>query len=217
MADYAALHAPHAELLRAALERATPRGATLALDLGCGPGAKTGWLAACAAPNALVVGADIDRVALRIAGTGAWLAADAHALPLRSASIELVWCVATLSLFDDQRRALAEVCRVLQPGGTFVVAVATERWVRLRVCPPGTTLPTTSQLPADDLGAELGDALVAAGLEASTLAAYLLDPPGLALAAAAMPLLDHEHESALDEEPEMRSVLLVATGRTPAQ
>lgn len=213
-AFYAALHEPHEVLLRAALEAASPRGAGVAVDLACGEGAKTPWLAALCAPGALVVAVDVDRGALR-AARGPRLAGDAHTLPLRDASCDLIWCVAALGLFADAARALAEARRALLPGGALVLAVAGERWVRLRSAPPSVV--GTASLgvppPADGLGDELRDTLTAAGLAVGPLAAYLLDPPGLAPLAAALPLADLA--DALPDEPEPRPVLLVASGSVP--
>lgn len=211
MVDHAALHEPHAGLLRAALATASPRGAAAAVDLGCGAGAKTAWLAALCAPGALVVGVDLEREALRAAPAGVWAAGDAHALPLRAASCDLIWCVAALGLFADPARALAEARRALRPGGTLVLAVAGERWVRLREA--ASPAPLVAAPPADGLGDELRDALEAAGLRAGRPAAYLLDPPGLAPLAAALPLA--ERDGASPGEPEPRPVLLVAAGRVP--
>lgn len=204
------LHAPHAELLRSALVAASPRGARAALDLGCGAGAKTPWLADCAAPGALVVGLELDHMALRAAPPGQWLAGDAHTLPLRDASFDIIWCVAALGLFRAPGRALAEMRRALCPGGALVVAVAGERWVRLReVRDPTIARPL---VPADGLGDELQEPLARAGLEPLALGAYLLDPPGLPLRAAALPLAELG-DGVEPGEPEPRTLLLVATAR----
>lgn len=195
--DYEALHAPHAALLRAALGAASPPGASPALDLGCGAGAKTGWLAAQAAPGATVLGLDCDRAGLQLAQTAlpaaSWLAADAHALPLRSGSLALIWCVAALSLFHTPVQALSEARRVLRPQGTLVVALAGERWVRPRrglekLARSLGSIPPLA--PADGLGDELRDLLVETGFATAAVSAYLLDPPGLDLCAAWSPLAD---------------------------
>jgi SAM-dependent methyltransferase len=242
MPDHAALHEPHAALLRAALQAASPPGAQVALDLACGAGAKTPWLAACAAPGALLIGLDLDREALRAAPRGSRVAADAHALPVRPASLDLIWCVAALGLFaapgsqDGAKplRALAEARRALRPGGALIVATATERWARPRRWPPALAAilaATPPPPPADDLGADLRELLEAAGLRDVRLAAYLLDPPGLAPVAALLPLLGWETlrplaearlgpaelaacaaSAAEEPEPEALPVLLVAAG-----
>ncbi|MFQ3662507.1 MAG: class I SAM-dependent methyltransferase [Chloroflexaceae bacterium] len=235
--DLEALREPHTALLRAVLESASPNGVDAALDLACGPGSTTAWLAARCRPGAQVVALDHDRVALWAARTAAPAArpvcADAHYLPLRGATMDLVWCVAALGLFTDPTGALAEARRVLRPGGLLVAVGATQRWVRPRYWP--VTLQSTLSLPplppADDLGADLRAALSLAGLREVILRAYLLDPPGLDPLAAMLPLLswaalaplattlspqDRAACAALAEaepEPEPLPVLLVATGR----
>jgi SAM-dependent methyltransferase len=207
MANCAELHAPHLALLRSALLAASPRGARVALDLGCGAGAKTPWLAACAAPGALVLGLDRDLAALRAAPPSAWLAGDAHALPLRDDACDLIWCVAVLGLLAEPAAALAELRRVLRPGGTLVLAVAGERWVRLRErrAPVGDSL----LVPADGLGDELREPLARAGLTCAAVRAFLLDPPGLEPHLAALPLADGG-DAAAPGDPEPRAVLLIA-------
>ena len=214
--DYTALHAPHLALLRAALEAARPSGARVAVDLACGTGGKTAWLTTMCAPGAVVVGLDCDLSALRQAHAealgGVWLAADAHALPLRSGTVDLLWCVAALSRFADQARALAEVWRALAPGGTLVVATATERWVRLRRWAAHHTA-TVAPL-ADDLGADLRATLMAVGPGEVALTAYLLDPPGLTPLAARLPLTDFAPAPPLAiGEPEPLPVLLIGVLR----
>lgn len=205
--------------MRAVLAAASPPGARVALDLACGAGGKTPWLTMACAPGALVLGVDRDLptivVARGAAPGGAWVAGDALALPLRPGAVGLIWCVAALGLFADQGRALREAVTTLAPGGALVVAGAGERWVRRRMWPRGVAAPADQPPPpADGLGAELGEALVAAGLGAVTLAAYLLDPPGLGPEAALLPLADLVPVAPLEVgEPEPLPVLLVATGR----
>lgn len=205
------LAAVHTELLRAALAVATPFAAQVVLDLASGAGLRTPWLAEVALPGALLLSVDYDRASLTQSAGDHRLVADAHNLPLRSASVDLVWCVAALSLFTLPRRALAEVHRVLRPGGALVITVAGERWVRRRSWAPQASLPL-SPPPADDLGAELLLDLHAAGFQHAHLAAYLLDPPGLDLYTARLPLADLGIllPLALDE-PEVAPILLVAT------
>jgi|YNPBryunderm2012_1023409.scaffolds.fasta_scaffold39883_1 SAM-dependent methyltransferase len=235
--DLEALREPHTALLRAALELASPAGAGVALDLACGPGGTTAWLASRRRPGGLIIGLDRDAAALHAARTTAPAAslvrADAHRLPLRAATVDLVWCVAALGLFADPAAALAEVRRLLRPGGVLVVASATQRWVRPRHWPMALrNLSSDLSLPpADDLGADLGAALSLAGLREVNLRAYLLDPPGLDPIAAMLPLLSWSALAPLvvglgpaeqaacatiaaeEPEPEPLPVLLVATGR----
>ena len=126
------LAAAHTELLRAALAVATPFAAQIVLDLASGMGLRTPWLVEASLPGALLLSLDYDRTSLTQSAGVHRLVADAHYLPLRSASVDLVWCVAALSLFTLPRRALSEIHRVLRTGGALVVTVAGERWVRRR-------------------------------------------------------------------------------------
>lgn len=219
MCDPHGLQADHLELIHGALAAASPRGARMALDLACGAGAKTTWLAERCAPGAVVLGIDLDRAALGAARAsspaGVWVVADALSLPLRPGSVELVWCVAALGLFADQRRALAEMTMALAPGGALVVATAGERWVRPRRWPSGVAEALRgAPRPADDLGAELREALAGAGLIDLALVAYLLDPPGLAPLDATLPLAELESVAPSEiGEPEVLPVLLVGVGR----
>ena len=192
------LHAPYAELLRAALDRASPVGAGVAVDIGCGPGLKAGWLADHVAPGGLLLGVDSDRAAIATAASvrpGGWLVANARDLPMRAGCAEIGWCVAALELFESPQLALCEARRVLCSGGTLVVAVATQLWVRRRDWPEeiyAAWVERGSPPPADGLGDDLADALVAAGFGEVTLRAYLLDPPDVSLGRAALPLVAWE-------------------------
>lgn len=222
MSDRYTLDEAHRALLAAALAAASPRGARVALDLACGAGGKTPWLAGCCAPGALVLGLDADRGALALARAGdparPWLAGDALRLPVRPRSLDLIWCVAALGLFADQAMALREAAAALAPGGTMVVATAGERWVRPRRWTPGAAaVPgAAAPLPADGLGDELREGLERAGLAGAGLAAYLLEPPGLAPREALLPLAELAGVTPQDiGEPEVLPVLLVATGRAP--
>lgn len=237
--DFEALREPHTALLRAALELASPSCAAVALDLACGRGTTTDWLAAQSSPDVLVIGFDQDGAALQVARlahpAAEFVQADAHHLPLRSASADLIWCVAALGLFADAGDALAEACRVLRPGGALVLAVATQRWVRLRHWPAAVAAALVGPPPAppaDELGADLEALLHAAGLQTVALNAYLLAPAGLTPHAALLPLLawpalapllpnlDPATQAAClaiaaaEPEPEPLPVLLVAAARS---
>jgi SAM-dependent methyltransferase len=101
-------------------------GARSVLDVGCGSGHFTAWLAQ---RGLRPIG--LDRAPTMLAALGRRhpalrvLLADAHALPLRDAAVDVVVFVATLEFLDDPRRALAEAVRVARRG---VVAVALSRW-----------------------------------------------------------------------------------------
>lgn len=198
----AELHGPYDNLLRAALLAASPPLPGPALDLAGGAGLKRGWLATTLGPPSLTIGLDADRAAAA-GGPRPSLCADAHALPLAAACLGRCWCVAALALFADQPAALAEARRVLRPGGDMVLAVAGQRWARLRAWPAelvalcateaqknlSPTLPWPWLMaPADGLGDELAILLAQAGFVDITLSAYLLDAPEGDLLAAGLPL-----------------------------
>lgn len=99
-------------LLRSLLD---PRAGETLLDVGCG----TGWFTRRFAAEAAgaVVGVDIDLAKLRFAnrhsppGIG-YLAADAHRLPFRDGSFDVVVSVAALCFMQDETQVLAEMLRV---------------------------------------------------------------------------------------------------------
>jgi SAM-dependent methyltransferase len=118
---------------------------TRVLDVGCGSGRHTA--AAYRLPGARVVGVDVvcaDLIAARkrlqlhdrlnIHGGGRWdlCAADGLRLPFADGRFDLVVCAEVLEHVLADGRALAEVRRVLRPGGDLVVSVP--RWGPERLC-----------------------------------------------------------------------------------
>lgn len=92
------------------------------LDLGCGPGNLLDYLV----PHGDTFGSDFSQDALNFcAGRGfhRLFRADFHSLPLRDACFDLITCIDVLEHLSDDRRAIAELVRVLRPGGTLVVSV----------------------------------------------------------------------------------------------
>lgn len=215
------LHQPYLACIRHALLAATPAGARVAIDVGCGDGSKTLWLRERCAPDALLIGIDRDAAALRAAPALAAIAGDAEALPLRDSCVDLIWCVAALQLFTDRQRALRELWRVLRPGGTLLIATAGEYWVRLRRHPPALLAalpPVLPFAPADGLADEWTLLLAGAGFVAPQAQSYLLDGAEPAQAAlidsadlaayAGLPLV-----ASAVAEPDPRPVLFVVSGR----
>jgi SAM-dependent methyltransferase len=101
------------------------------LEIGFGQGFNLGWLAK-RHPGTRFVGVDLTaaHVALareRIAREGLanveLLEADLHHLPLPDASVDEVFAIEAFCHAIDLPRALAEVARVLRPGGRFVLTV----------------------------------------------------------------------------------------------
>jgi SAM-dependent methyltransferase len=101
------------------------------LDLGCGHGF---WMHYMAARGMRAVGLEpeVDRVA-NAAGDGPVMAGDGARLPLRDASVGLVWCIHVLHHLADPIRVLAEIRRVLRPGGHLVLAETVEDHPVIRV------------------------------------------------------------------------------------
>src|SRR6188768_1439950 len=96
--------------------------AGLLLDVGCGSGQTMQWFAA-SHPAWRVVGLDVATeglVAARALGSTTVLEGSALDLPVPSGSVDLVVTLDVLQhlpLQGGDRRALAEMARVLKPGG----------------------------------------------------------------------------------------------------
>jgi len=99
--------------LFAGLAAAGAHGGDL-LDLGCGPRDQA---EIAAAAGFRYLGADLDNPA-------ADLLADAHALPFADGSFDVVFAYAVLEHLHDPFVAVAEVRRLLRPGGWFVGTVS---------------------------------------------------------------------------------------------
>jgi 2-polyprenyl-3-methyl-5-hydroxy-6-metoxy-1,4-benzoquinol methylase len=98
------------------------RGATV-LDVGCGAGIGCEILADAGAR--LVVGADLRlcRAAPRVRQDEvAFLTASETALPFRDGAFEVVTSFETLQHVDEDRRLVAELRRVLAPGGSLLLS-----------------------------------------------------------------------------------------------
>jgi len=101
------------------------------LDLGCGGGLDTLLAARAVGPRGRAIGIDMteDMVALarRNAATGGFANVTFHhapieALPIESDSVDCVISNCVLNLVEDKDAALAEVFRVLKPGGRLAVS-----------------------------------------------------------------------------------------------
>lgn len=93
------------------------------IDIGCGPGTA---VRRAARLGARATGIDPAGVMLRVArrlgdGDGiTYLEGAAESLPLPDASATVVWSIASIHHWSDIDAAIAEVRRVLEPGGRFV-------------------------------------------------------------------------------------------------
>lgn len=96
------------------------------LDLGCGPGVDLAGLAVPVAPTGLAVG--LDR-ALAMAGAArttapaaALVVGDGQALPFASSAFAGAWARAVLIHTPSPAAAVAELARVVRPGGHVVLS-----------------------------------------------------------------------------------------------
>ncbi len=110
-----------ARVVAAPLARMLPRDGP-ALEVGIG----TGIVAAALAERGIdVVGIDLSPAMLRHAqrrAPGRVARADALHLPIRTGSVAAAYLVHVVHLVTDMERVLAEVVRVLRPGGVIVVS-----------------------------------------------------------------------------------------------
>jgi malonyl-CoA O-methyltransferase len=117
----------HARLMPA-LDGIQPRRA---IDLGCGTAQLTSDLGS-RFPEALVAGVDLSpnmlRAARRRLGRAAppLVNANVYALPFAGGSIDLVTSTISYHWYLEYRRALAEIHRVMRPGGHFLLATITD-------------------------------------------------------------------------------------------
>jgi ubiquinone/menaquinone biosynthesis C-methylase UbiE len=97
------------------------------LDVACGTGVLACEAAKLVAPGGTVAGLDRNEgmlvVARRKAPAIDWHLGRAEALPFEDRSFDAVISQFGLMFFEDRRKALAEMWRVLRPGGVLAVAV----------------------------------------------------------------------------------------------
>ncbi|WP_285565535.1 methyltransferase domain-containing protein [Streptomyces sp. RTGN2] len=97
------------------------------LDAGCGTGRAMPALRAAVGPRGTVLGADLTAAMLESAaragrgGSGLLLQADAARLPLRSRSLDAVFAAGLISHLSRPGPDLAELARVVRPGGALAL------------------------------------------------------------------------------------------------
>jgi SAM-dependent methyltransferase len=102
------------------------------LEIGCGAGTDLAYLGR---RFDTVVGIDLTETGARLAGgalvhwdvDGSTILGDGEALPFKDASFDLVYSFGVLHHTDHPDRALAEIHRVLRPGGRVIVGLY-HRW-----------------------------------------------------------------------------------------
>jgi SAM-dependent methyltransferase len=97
------------------------------LDIGCGTGVVARAAARRVGAKGRVVGLDLNprmlAVARRVAPEIEWREGAAGEVPFEAGAFDVVTSQCALMFFPDQPRALAEMWRVLAPGGRLAVAV----------------------------------------------------------------------------------------------
>jgi len=122
--EHAVLQREVGERLRERLDGYTEFSPQRIVDVGCGPGVALAPLAQ-RFPDAEIVALDLALPMLQLACMDApesarFVCADAQALPLAGASVDLVHSSLCLQWCDDPGLALAEFARVLRPGGVLL-------------------------------------------------------------------------------------------------
>jgi ubiquinone/menaquinone biosynthesis C-methylase UbiE len=140
------------------------------VDVGCGTGNLLPFLAASGARVEGYTGVDLSPGMLRVALDKArdadvrarFVAADAETLPLRDASFDTAVSASALHYWDDPDAGLAQIRRVLRPGGRLLLV----DWLRdplpMRLLNAWMRI-TRVRYRRMYSRAELGDALAAAG------------------------------------------------------
>lgn len=97
------------------------------LDAGCGTGRAMPALRAAVGPGGTVLGADLTAAMLESAaraghgGGGLLIQADAARLPLRSGVLDAVFAAGLISHLSRPGPGLAELARVVRPGGRLAL------------------------------------------------------------------------------------------------
>ena len=107
-----------------------PIGATV-VDVGCGAGTNLLLAARQAGPTGRAIGIDMTEAMRRRARQGAAMSGLAHVevrdgdathLPVEDQSVDVVISNGVLNLVPEKARAVAEIARVLKPGGRVQIA-----------------------------------------------------------------------------------------------
>jgi len=148
---------PWARLL---LDNLDPGSGQTVLDIACGPGTVTRLAAQRVGPAGSVTGCDLSPAMLELARSKIladgsapieYLECPADAIAVPDKVFDVVTCQQGLQFFPDRGAALAEMLRVLRPGGKVGIAV----WCSIDECPPFLALANALE---QVLGAEIADA-----------------------------------------------------------
>ena len=98
------------------------------LEIGCGAGGLLKELS----QTSVAYGMDVETESMKYCrkrGLERLCLGDAAALPYRSEQFDAVVCVDVLEHLDDDRAALADIYRVLKPGGRLLATVPAFQWL----------------------------------------------------------------------------------------
>ncbi|MFD0407964.1 methyltransferase domain-containing protein [Kitasatospora sp. NPDC127116] len=165
-----------------------------ALDVGAGTGSETQVLAAAAAPGAgatdratgTAIGLEpnpglravAEQRAAEAGSAARFLDGDALDLPLPDGELDVVWCERVLQHLPDPAKAVAEMARVLRPGGR--IALLDTDWATFVLHPaapeirPALAAVAEGTAATPDAGRRLAGLLVEAGLAVDHLGADVL-------------------------------------------
>ena len=118
---------PYAQDLAAGVARLKPKKI---LEIAAGTGVLTRAMAADLGPEVEIIATDLNQpmldtaAGLQTAGNNVtFQQADAQSLPFEDQSFDVVVCQFGAMFFPDKPLAYREACRVLRPGGTYLIAV----------------------------------------------------------------------------------------------
>ncbi|MBX6315754.1 MAG: class I SAM-dependent methyltransferase, partial [Isosphaeraceae bacterium] len=124
----AAYHAAFAPELRRMIGALPLKRGDRVLDVACGDGAYTPWLAERVQPDGLVVALDISPAYLAVARRkpapskrAGYIAAALERLPFAEGTFDFAWCAQSLFSLPEPVAALQQMARVVRPGGFVAV------------------------------------------------------------------------------------------------
>jgi len=186
------------------------------LDVGCGTGYGTAAMAAAGAAHCTGVDVDADAVAQAGKRFGAanvaFARGDATSLPFEDASFDLVTCFEVIEHVGEQRAVIAELARVLRPGGMMLISSPNrDRY------PPGNPFHVRELTPGE-LKALLTESFSHVRLlrQHNWIASAILDDDGFEADGAAAPLAADVRKLAA-REPGTELYTLAVCGPAPVE
>jgi ubiquinone/menaquinone biosynthesis C-methylase UbiE len=122
-----------------AVNIASPKPGEQVLDVCCGTGVAVRLALPRVAPGGRVTGLDIDPAMIEVARslahgsdgvTSDWYCTSAQKMPFDNGTFDLVFCLQGLQFLPDCTAGLAEMRRVMKPGGRLVAIV----WDAIELC-----------------------------------------------------------------------------------